>query len=468
RGCGRGVIVITIDDGWQIGVSIIDHHNPLHPLHSSPLLYGTQESKLFYLDIRIPYEIMIDDDFADQIAKDISLVALENHKAIGKCNLRIDPTMKRQKETTYQVVIFKIDNKMFGVTMEEFRDIPNICLRIEDIALVALENHKAIGKCNMRIDPTMKRQKKTRYQVVLDALAISTCYPAFIIMAEVPVIYMHQVWHTFSKHGSSYRFKINNKKFIMIVEEFRDILNIYLRIKGQEFLDPPYKEEAISFNRHLGHTVRSSTSLILQLITFHQPWRTFASIINKYLSSKDLDYQIENKDAKNLDKMYFPRFTKFIINHYLTRNSSISWRNRMFIHTTRDDPKLGILKFVSKYEDIQVYSALIPKEMTDADMLESESFKTYYAIPTAAEPINIKIKGSLNQNHLKKLQQESCENNNVKDDDDDSDENVDNDDEMIELDNDEEDINQDERIMTLEFHEEKDEEDYDDLFKILM
>nr|GEY86825.1 hypothetical protein [Tanacetum cinerariifolium] len=315
----------------------------------------------------------------------------------------------------------------------------------------------AIGKCNMRIDPTMKRQKETRYQVVLDALAISTCYPAFIIMAEVPVIYMHQVWHTFSKHGSSYRFKINNKKFIMIVEEFRDILNIYLRIKGQEFLDPPYKEEAISFNRHLGHTVRSSTSPILQLITFHQPDVNFIDLI-----WEDLDYQIENKDAKNLDKM-------------------------MFIHTTRDDPKLGILKFVSKYEDIQVYSALIPKEMTDADMLESESFKTYYAIPTATEPINIKSKGSLNQNHLKKLQQEKgtkvtsdddheeisddnegCDNNNVKDDDDDSDENVDGDDEMTELDNDEEDINQDERIMTLEFHEKKDEEDYDDLFKILM
>nr|GFB35633.1 hypothetical protein [Tanacetum cinerariifolium] len=97
----------------------------------------------------------------------------------------------------------------------------------QDISLVALENHKAIGKCNMRIDPTMKTQKETRYQVVLDAVAISTCYPTFLIMAKVPVINMHQFWYTFTKHGSSYRFKIYNKKFIMIVEEFRDILNIY-------------------------------------------------------------------------------------------------------------------------------------------------------------------------------------------------------------------------------------------------
>nr|GFA62645.1 hypothetical protein [Tanacetum cinerariifolium] len=60
---------------------------------------------------------------------------------------------------------------------------------------------------------------------------------------------------------------------------------------------------------------------------------------------------------------------------------------------------------------------------------------------------------------------EGCNDDNVKDDDDDSDENVDDDDEMTELDNDKEDINLDERILTLKFHEEKDEEDYDDLYE---
>nr|GEZ11688.1 putative reverse transcriptase domain-containing protein [Tanacetum cinerariifolium] len=51
---------------------------------------------------------------------------------------------------------------------------------------------------------------------------------------------------------------------------------------------------------------------------------------------------------------------------------------------------------------------------------------------------------------------EGCDDDNVKDDDDDSDENVD--------DDDEEDINLDERILTLKFHEEEDEEDYDDVY----
>ncbi|GJT53451.1 retrovirus-related pol polyprotein from transposon TNT 1-94 [Tanacetum coccineum] len=65
----------------------------------------------------------------------------------------------------------------------------------------------------MRIDPKMKRPKETTYQVVLDALALTTCYEAFLITAEVPVIYMHQFWDTVYTHGSSYRFKIDNKKF---------------------------------------------------------------------------------------------------------------------------------------------------------------------------------------------------------------------------------------------------------------
>nr|GEW13102.1 hypothetical protein [Tanacetum cinerariifolium] len=52
-----------------------------------------------------------------------------------------------------------------------------------DNALVAHENRIKIGICNMRIDPT-KTPKEPTYQVVLDGLALTTCYPAFLITAE--------------------------------------------------------------------------------------------------------------------------------------------------------------------------------------------------------------------------------------------------------------------------------------------
>ncbi|GJU81102.1 hypothetical protein Tco_1283467 [Tanacetum coccineum] len=89
-----------------------------------------------------------------------------------------------------------------------------------DNALVAQENQRVIGKCNMRINPGMKPKEPT-YQVVLDALALATCYPAFLITAKF--------------------------QFFVNAEVFKDILNICLRVPGQEFDEPPTEEEALSF-----------------------------------------------------------------------------------------------------------------------------------------------------------------------------------------------------------------------------
>ncbi|GJR98414.1 hypothetical protein Tco_0270588 [Tanacetum coccineum] len=57
--------------------------------------------------------------------------------------------------------------------------------------LVALENQLEFGICNMRINPGMKPKEPT-YQVVLVFLILTTCYPAFLITADVPAIYMYQ------------------------------------------------------------------------------------------------------------------------------------------------------------------------------------------------------------------------------------------------------------------------------------
>ncbi|GJT75950.1 hypothetical protein Tco_1042675 [Tanacetum coccineum] len=56
-----------------------------------------------------------------------------------------------------------------------------------DNALVSPENRRVIGKCSMRINPGMKPKEPT-YQVALDALALTTCYPAFLITVEVPLL----------------------------------------------------------------------------------------------------------------------------------------------------------------------------------------------------------------------------------------------------------------------------------------
>ncbi|GKC35830.1 hypothetical protein Tco_1048214 [Tanacetum coccineum] len=94
-----------------------------------------------------------------------------------------------------------------------------------DNELVATENRHPIGKCNMRTNPGIKPEEPT-YQVALDSLALTTCYLAFLIMAEVPLIYMHQFWATVTKH----------------------------KIQGQDFDEPPTEEGALSFIRELGYS----------------------------------------------------------------------------------------------------------------------------------------------------------------------------------------------------------------------
>ncbi|GKF44601.1 hypothetical protein Tco_0131153 [Tanacetum coccineum] len=57
-------------------------------------------------------------------------------------------------------------------------------------------------------------------------------------------------------------------------------------------------------------------------------------------------------------------------------------RNRINLHTVRNDTLLGTLKFVSKTEDSQKYRALIPDGMVNQDIKDSTAYKTYYDFAT--------------------------------------------------------------------------------------
>nr|GEZ94287.1 hypothetical protein [Tanacetum cinerariifolium] len=52
---------------------------------------------------------------------------------------------------------------------------------------------------------------------------------------------------------------------------------------------------------------------------------------------EDFTFQIENRDHKKQEKMYYPRFTNAFIHHFITKDKSTLMRNRMFMHTARDD-----------------------------------------------------------------------------------------------------------------------------------
>ncbi|GKC99992.1 hypothetical protein Tco_1170267, partial [Tanacetum coccineum] len=88
--------------------------------------------------------------------------------------------------------------------------------------------------------------------------------------------------------------------------------------------------------------------------------------------------------------MYYPIFTKAIIHHFLSKDKTISMRNKMFMHTAQDDSILGTLRFVPKDEDAQVYEALIPAVMTTSKIWYSLAYQTYLAFATRAATPKLK------------------------------------------------------------------------------
>nr|GEW49875.1 hypothetical protein [Tanacetum cinerariifolium] len=151
----------------------------------------------------------------------------------------------------------------------------------------------------MRIDPS-KTHKEPTYQVVLDALSLTTCYPAFLITPDV-----------------------------------------CLRLPNQDFDELPSDEEIVSFIKELGHKgdVKSVTEVVIDHM--YQPWRTFAAIINKCLSGKIivLPKRMTNQQMRESDtyKTYLAA-TSPKMKRKLKKPDSHS-KKRTFVTVEEEEPK---------------------------------------------------------------------------------------------------------------------------------
>ncbi|GJS20382.1 hypothetical protein Tco_0449014, partial [Tanacetum coccineum] len=298
-----------------------------------------------------------------------------------------------------------------------------------------------IGKSNLRLSLILKSKEPT-LQVALDALKITPFYNAFEISADVLEIYMQELWVTVSRHHSSLRFKLNGKSHTVSIDNFRDMLKIDPKLPGQIFKEPPLEEEILSFIRGLGHTGEIKFLSDVNVNHMHQPWRSFAAIINKCLSGKttaleilrlscaqiiwgmyhnktvdylyllweDLVYQVKNKNSKKNNDMYYPRFTKVIVDYFMAKDQVIPRRNKMFWHYARDDFMFTTIRVISKHQDTQVYGAILLQHLTNQAMLESEAYMTYHAYATGEKtpkPKSIKKKAHFESSPKTKLTQAS-------------------------------------------------------------
>ncbi|GKD96603.1 hypothetical protein Tco_1380500 [Tanacetum coccineum] len=84
--------------------------------------------------------------------------------------------------------------------------------------------------------------------------------------------------------------------------------------------------------------------------------------------------------------MYYPRFTKVIIHYFLTQDKTVSWRNKIRMHTSRDDYLINTLRFVSAKEATQIYGDVLPESLTNPEMKETKAYKTYLGFAIGATP----------------------------------------------------------------------------------
>nr|GEY11972.1 hypothetical protein [Tanacetum cinerariifolium] len=233
-----------------------------------------------------------------------------------------------------------------------------------DLKLVPKENRIDIGKCNGRIPRGLKPKEET------------------------------------FQHHDFYRFKIDKKKrFKLTLEVFRDIFQICPRIEDQDFDALPFEEDTVSFLRELSHTrvINSLNDVVIDQM--HQPWRTFASLINRSLSGKTtaLD-KLRLSRAHILWSMYYQKnvdYMELLWEDFIYQIDNHGYKKEeKMMHNSNDNYLINTLRFVPRKEASQKYGAVLPECLTSPQMKESKAYKTYigYDIGTVPPKVARKFK----------------------------------------------------------------------------
>ncbi|GJU30457.1 hypothetical protein Tco_1174046 [Tanacetum coccineum] len=177
-----------------------------------------------------------------------------------------------------------------------------------DDALVAPADRLKIGKCNLRLSSDVTSKEATLQVGHDDVLKLTPFYKAFQVTADAPEIYMQEFWATAYVHNRSVRFKMNNKKHILGLDQFRDILQICPKVGNKKFEEPPLEKEILSL---------SSLAQIL--------WGMYnkKNVDYAYLLWEDFIFQIENKNMKKGNAMYYLVFTNLVRQLVMDKDPSI-------------------------------------------------------------------------------------------------------------------------------------------------
>nr|GEZ42968.1 hypothetical protein [Tanacetum cinerariifolium] len=149
---------------------------------------------------------------------------------------------------------------------------------------------------------------------------------------------------TATAHHHSIRFKMKNKKRIVNLEYFREMLHICPRIPNQTSDELPFEEEILALLRYLGHNVPE--------IYMQEFWATAT------VHHNSIRFKMDNR--------------KRIVNLEYFREI--------------DDQMFTTIKLVSRHQNTQQFGVMFPIELTNEEIRNSKAYKEYYVVASGAAP----------------------------------------------------------------------------------
>ncbi|GJW34000.1 hypothetical protein Tco_0054032 [Tanacetum coccineum] len=240
-----------------------------------------------------------------------------------------------------------------------------------DDALVAPTDRLKIGKCNLRLSSDVTSKEAT-LQVAYDVLKLTPFYKAFQVSADVLEIYMHG-----------------------ILGYVIDILQICPKVGNKKLEEPPLEKEILAFLASLSHSGEIRKITDVNVNKLHQPWRSFAAIINKCLSGKPSYDSLRLSQAQILWGMLQSRDVDYHIFcgglHFKMR-TKMKRAMRCYYLVSPSSVTFVMHKDPSIPRRNKLYGTIFPVALTNEDIRNSESYKEYYAIASGMIPP--KTKGS--------------------------------------------------------------------------
>ncbi|GJU85475.1 retrovirus-related pol polyprotein from transposon TNT 1-94 [Tanacetum coccineum] len=221
----------------------------------------------------------------------------------------------------------------------------------------------------------------------------------------VDLTHYHVLVHHFQSQGFfSIPIQLDNKKFKIGGELFREILRICPRIPNKDFVAPPPYDLLVTFIKSLGYM--GSLEFVSDMCIDHmyQPGEPLhPSSTDVYLGKLQAWTSSNNQEFKSCGDCSIRRM--LIMPSYFRKTSSTRLiTNKQVSGDVKACPIPGLpkLKFVSKGEDNQVYGMSILDVMVNDDIKKSKAYKTYLSISTGVVVLEKARKGMKNTAALMK------------------------------------------------------------------